>query len=300
VTSRSTDNLKEDFISSETDPENNLNIGVKPDLTTFWLDSTDYLQVRAGIKPYLIVNPWKGALTYVRFDIPFYSDISASAEPSMNPVRTDQAEYLDINYTFDRLIINQVLRLSEKGFGRVSIGYFDKMYAGIQGEALYFPGEGGMALGVEGDWIIKREPKAQFELRDFRRYSVLGNAYYYYQGLGMTFHLQYGRFLAGDKGWMFDINREYDSGAIVGFYYSLTDTDIFADTFNRGYNNKGVYLNLPIRMFLDHDSGQILNYGISPWTRDVAATVPHWQDLFDLGKDLMPAKFKSRLSEIWR
>jgi hypothetical protein len=298
VTSQATNSLKGDFISSETAPEKKINIGVKPDLTTFWLDATDYLQVRAGIKPYLTAIPWKGARAYARFDIPFYSDIYASAEPSLNPVRTDQAEYLDINYTFDRLLINQVFRLSEKGFGRVSLGYFDKMYAGIQGETLYFPGEGSIAFGVEGDWVIKREPKAQFELMDFDRYSILGNVYYYYQGLRMTFHMQYGKFLAGDKGWMFDINREYDTGAIVGFYYSYTDTDIFTDTFNRGYNNKGVYLKLPIRMFLDHDSGQMLNYGISPWSRDVAATVPHWQDLFNLGKDLMPAKFKSGLSEI--
>jgi len=300
VISRSENSLQQDFIKSGPAPEKNFTIGVKPDLATFWLDTTDYLQVRAGIKPYLTANPWKGALAYARFDIPFYSDIYASAEPSPNPVRTDQADYMDINYTFDRLLINQVFRLSEKGFGRVSLGYFDKMYAGIGGEALYFAGDGRIALGMEGDWVIKREPKAQFELKDFDRYSILGNVYYYYQGLEMTFHMKYGKFLAGDRGWMLDINREYDTGAIVGFYYSLTDTDNFTDPYNRGYNNKGVYLSLPIRMFFNHDSGERLYYGISPWTRDVAATVPHWQDLFDLGKNLMPAKFKSRLFEITR
>lgn len=298
VTGSATYDLELDYISSDPAPERRYNAGIKPDLTTFWLDASDYIQLRAGIKPYLITNPWKGASVYTRFDIPFYSSIYASAGPSANPIRTDQADYLDINYTFDRLLINQVFRLSKKGFGRISLGYFDKMYAGIGGETLFFPGEGAVALGLEGDWVLKREPDTQFDLKDFRRYSILGNAYYYYRGLDLTFHVQYGRFLAGDMGWMFDINREFDTGAVVGFYYSYTDTDIFSDRFNRDYNNKGVYLNLPLRMFLERDSDKMLNYGISPWTRDVAATVPHWQDLFGSVKELMPARFRSGLSEL--
>jgi len=296
ISSRSTYSLKPGYIKSDPVTERHYNAGIKPDLTTFWLDATDYIQLRAGLKPYLVANPWKGASFYARFDVPLYSSIYASAAPSTNPVRTDQADYMDLNYTFDRLLINQAFRLYEKGFGRVSLGYFDKMYAGIGGEALFFPGEGALAFGVEGDWVLKREPDEQFALQDFRRYSILGNTYYYYSGLNLTFHVQYGRFLAGDTGWLLDINREFDTGAVVGFYYSYTDTDIFTDKFNRDYNNKGVYLNLPFRMFLDHDSGEMLNYGISPWTRDVAATVPHWQDLYGSVKELMPAKFRSGIS----
>ncbi|MBN1626295.1 MAG: YjbH domain-containing protein, partial [Deltaproteobacteria bacterium] len=296
VSDSSVDSIKPGYIGSDPVPERAYAMGIKPDLTTFWLDATDYIQLRAGIKPFLIVNPWKGASVYGRFDVPLYSSIYASAEPSTNPIRTDQADYMDLNYTFDRLLINQAFRLYEKGFGRVSLGYFDKMYAGIGGEALFFLGEGALALGVEGDWVLKREPETQFAIQNFRRYSILGNAYYYYGGLDMTLHLQYGRFLAGDTGWMFDINREFDTGAVVGLYYSYTDTDIFTDKFNRGYNNKGVYLNLPFRIFLDHDSNEMLNYGISPWTRDVAATVPHWQDIYSSVKELMPGIFRDGIS----
>jgi hypothetical protein len=95
-----------------------------------------------------------------------------------------------------------------------------------------------------------------------------------------------------------DISRQYDTGAIVGIFYSFTDTDIFTDTYNRGYHDKGIYLSLPLRMLLTSDSNQMLNYGISPWTRDVAARVTHWQDLFSFAKDIMPAKFKANLDEI--
>jgi hypothetical protein len=36
---------------------------------------------------------------------------------------------------------------------------------------------------------------------DVDRYTLLGNAYYYWPGLDITFKTQYGRFLAGDVGW---------------------------------------------------------------------------------------------------
>ncbi|MFC1868563.1 YjbH domain-containing protein [Thermodesulfobacteriota bacterium] len=298
TTKQTIDPHEEDYIKANGGREKRFKLSIKPDLTTFWLDATNYVQVRPGIKPYMQANIWKGALAYARYDIPFYSNVSASAQPSPNPVRTDQAKYMNKNYTFDRLLVNQAFRVSEKAFGRLSLGYFEKMYAGIGGETLYFPGEGKIAFGIEGDWVIKRVPGKQFELMDFKRYSVLSNFYYFYPGLDITLQAKYGRFLAGDIGWMFDISRQYNTGTIIGIFYSFTDTDIFTDRYNRGYNHKGVYLSFPIRMFLTRDSNQMFNYGISPWTRDVAATVSHWQDLFGLGKDLMPAKFKTKLDEI--
>ena len=112
-----------------------------------------------------------------------------------------------------------------------------------------------------------------------------------------TFLAQYGRFLAGDRGWMFRVSREYTTGAKFGFWYSYTDTDDFKG-FNKGYHNKGIFLSLPARMFLKQDSTARYNYALIPWTRDVAASVFHWNDLFRMGSDLMPAEFKKDLSKI--
>lgn len=286
------------FSHTEPDQEKRYQLGIKPDFTTFWLDGSNYVQVRPGAKPNMTARLWKGALAYVRYDVPLYSNIYSSAGPSPNPVRTDLADFMGRNYSFDRLIVNQTLRLYERTFSRVSFGYFEKMYAGIGGETLSFFNEGKLALGIEADWVVKRNSESQFGFVDFRRHSVLGNAYYFYPGLDLTFHGQYGRFLAGDVGWMLDINRQYHTGVTLGLFYSFTDTSIFNDRYNTDYNHKGVYLNLPFKMFLTRDSRQMLNYGISPWTRDVAATVFHWQDLYGIGKDLLPARFKSKVDEI--
>ena len=144
---------------------------------------------------------------------------------------------------------------------------------------------------------------------DVDRYSILGSAYYYYKRLDITFKTQYGRFLAGDVGWKIDVNRRYKTGAVLGMFVTFTDTDkmdevvwaldnIPQEDFNKGYNHKGVYLRLPVRMFYTKDSTQTHNYFISPWTRDVGQTIPHLKDLYSIAAELMPAKYEGEPEEI--
>jgi hypothetical protein len=114
--------------------------------------------------------------------------------------------------------------------------------------------------------------------------------------LNLTLQTQAGRFLAGDTGLRFQLTRRYDTGAQVGFWYSLTDTDDLT-LFNRGYNDKGVFIQMPMDIFFNYQTRNKFTYAISPWTRDVGATVHHWQDLYDFAGDLTPARFKAELTE---
>ena len=294
----STDNK---YLKIADDNGYNFVFNIKPDLDIYWNDPSGFLKFSTGISPYFTMDLWKGASAYVRFSIPFYSNITSPSTEELPPdvVRSDIAKYKKDNYTFDRLEVDQIFRLSERLFSMISVGYFESMYAGISGEALYFVGDGRYAFGIGSDWVKKRVPKKLFELMDVDRYTVLGSAYYYYSGLDMTFKTQYGRFLAGDMGWKIDVNRRYKTGAVLGMFVTFTDTDdITQPSFNDGYNNKGVYLRLPIRMFYANDSTQLLHYGISPWTRDVGQTVSHWKDLYSIGANLMPAMFKNEPDEI--
>ena len=289
-----------EYIQSKKDSTSKFNFNIKPDLDIYWNDPSGFFKNTIAITPYVTAYLWKGASAYASYSIPLYSNIYSPSTASLPPdvVRSDISKYMGKYNSFDRLLISQAFRISEKIFGRLSLGYFDIMYAGIGGETLYFPWEGKIAFGIEGDWLRKRVPKKELDLMDVKKYSLLANAYYYYQGLDMTFHAQYGRFLGGDVGWMVDISRQYSTGAILGMYFSFTNTDIFTDQYNRGYHNKGIYLSLPLRMLLTSDSSQMLNYRTSPWTRDVATTVSHWQELFGFAKDLMPARFKANINEI--
>ena len=79
------------------------------------------------------------------------------------------------------------------------------------------------------------------------------------------------------------------AGLRLGFWYSITDTDSL-ESFNRDYHDKGVYFSIPVRILTDYETNKKYSYGISPWSRDVAVKVYHWQNLYDMGKDLMPGE----------
>ncbi len=289
------------YLSISDDNGYNFEYGIKPDIDIYWNDPSGFLKFAVGVAPYFGMDLWKGASAYARFNVPIYSNITSPSteELPLDVVRSDIAKYKKDNYTFERLQIDQIFHLSDRLFSRLSIGFFETMYAGIGGEALYFVGDGKLALGLEGDWVKKRVPKKLFELMDVDRHTLLGSAYYHYSGLDITFKTQYGRFLAGDVGWKIDVSRRYKTGAVLGMFIAYTDTDnIDQPSFNDDYNHKGVYLRLPVRMFYTRDSTKFLNYNISPWTRDVGQTISHLKNLYSIAGELMPAKFKAEPDEI--
>ena len=279
--------------------------GIKPGVEIYFNDPSGVLKSRFGIKPYVQSTLWKGAGSFARYDLAFYSDIESSNNPIPDAVRSDSWKYLDDGCVVDKLIFNQALKLTAKTFAGFRCGYFEKMYAGVGGELLTFIGDGRLAVGVEGDWVRKREPDTQMDLMNFESHTMLANAYYNLNGVDiihqkrfdLTFHAQYGRYLAGDCGWLFNISRQYDNGVIIGCWYSVTDTDDLTDV-NVGYHDKGVFLSMPVRMFVSHETSRLYGYSISPWTRDVAVSVFHLQTLYNLASDLMPGSFKNDMEKL--
>ena len=274
-----------------------LSYGIKPDVESYLNDPSGIFKYRVGVKPWTVVDLWKGGQGYARLDLPFYSTIQSSNIPPANTVREDSWKYLGDDWSFNSLMVDQTIRFTERTFGRLSLGYLEYMYAGAGGEILHFFGEGNVAVGIQGDWVRKREPGSTLGLQDFAYYDLLANAYFRFPKLAVTLQTQYGRFMAGDVGWLFTVTREYDTGVIIGGWYGYTDTEDLTG-FSKGYNSNGVFLRLPARMFMGHDSPTRYSYGMAPWSRDASATVYQWQTIFDIAGNLMPGLFRSRLSEI--
>jgi hypothetical protein len=277
--------------------KNRLSYGIKPNVEYFLNDPSGFFKYRIGVKPWTVVNLWKGGQGYALLDLPFYSSITSSNIPPPKTVREDSWKYLGDDWSFNNLMVDQTIRFTERTFGRLSLGYLEYMYAGAGGEILHFFGDGTVAAGIQGDWVRKREPGSSLGLQDFEYHDLLANAYFRFPKLAVTLQTQYGRFMAGDVGWLFTVSREYDTGVVIGGWWGLTDTSELTG-YSKDYDSKGVFISLPARMFLSGDSPRKYNYSIAPWSRDSASTVNTWQTVFDLAGDLMPGVFRSRLSEI--
>jgi hypothetical protein len=271
--------------------------GVKPEFQSYLNDPSAFFQFMVGIMPWSTVNPWTGGEAFAMFEVPFYSNISSTNVPPPDTVREDSWKYLGTQYTFTNLLMDQAVQFTDRTFGRVSFGYLEYMYAGASGEVLHFFGDGSVALGFMADWTRKREPGSTMALEDYTYYDILANAYFRVPKLDVTLQAQYGRFMAGDVGWLFTATREYDTGISIGGWWSLTDTSNLQG-YSQNYDSKGVFINLPARIFLSQDSPVTYNYSFAPWTRDAAQTPYHWRTLFEIAGDLMPGKFKGKLRDI--
>jgi len=272
--------------------------GVKPSFETYLNDPSGVFKSRFGIKPYVSANFWKGFKADIRYDIPFYSDIESALDVPEDVVLADVHRYKGDTPRFERVRFDQKVRLWRNVYAGVGAGYLDTMYAGIGGEMLAFVGEGNLALGIEGEWVRKREVGSEFALMDVERYAVLGNIYYFWDPADISLNAKYGRFLGGDIGWRFSASREYSTGIIMGAWLSFTDTDVFKESYNRDYRDKGVFISIPIRMFTDYETSGTWSYALSPWTRDVAQTVDYGQSVWDMAVGLMKGRFFDALGDL--
>jgi hypothetical protein len=268
--------------------------GIDPVLDSFFNDPSGIYHSRLSLLPHATLNLWPGGALHASYEFPLYSDVESTVDTPAGAVRSDAWQYLGSKAAFHRLLFDQMIKLGPQSYTRFSAGYLERMYAGAGGEILRLMGGGRWALGLEGDWVYKREPDEPLALMDQYNHTLLGNVYYRYPPLDITLKAQAGRFLAGDTGLRLEFQRRFNTGAKIGFWYSLTDTDHLTG-FNRNYRDKGLSLSLPFATFTDHPTRRMLYYSISPWTRDVGGTIDHWQEVFDTTSDMAPHYFSRDL-----
>jgi hypothetical protein len=220
--------------------------------------------------------------------VSFYplANISTVNEPLSIPVRTDVVDYLKRKVVFDSWIVEQLYRVRDTDlFLRATAGILELQYSGLDLEAAYPLFGGQFLVGTNVAWLKKRDPKNPFKFRkgavkDHYRTTFL-NLRYNLLALDSFVELKYGRFLAGDVGTKVTLGKVIN-GVTITAWYSFTDTDVFKDSVNRGYHDKGVAVSIPFRLFTGKDTRARYSQGISPWTRDVAQDINHSQNLFDL------------------
>jgi hypothetical protein len=274
-----------------------LSYGIDPTLESFFNDPSGAYHSRLALNPNATLRLWPGGALHGSYAIPLNSDVETTADVPSDAVRSDAWKYLGSRPTVNRLLFDQIFKLAPPTYARFTAGYLERMYAGAGGEVLTYLDQGRWALGLEGDWVRKREPEEAWDLTDQQNHTLLGNIYYRYLPLDVTLKAQAGRFLAGDRGARLEFRRRFDTGAEIGFWYSLTDTRDFTD-FNRDYNDQGIFLSLPFATFTDHPTRKMLHFNISPWTRDVGATIDHWQEIHDNTADLTPMPLRRDLDHI--
>jgi membrane-associated phospholipid phosphatase len=212
------------------------------------------------------------------------SGVTQASNSELPHVRTDIAEYKrGGRFKLNKLMVNQYLNPAERWYVRGSAGLYEEMYRGIGGQVLYLPPDERWAADLSVDALEQRGYKGWFDKRDYRTVTALG-AMHYRLPYGITVTGRAGRFLAGDRGLRLEFKRRFQSGIEVGAWYTKTNGhDITSPgTPASPYNDKGIFMSIPLASMLPADSQAKAGFALAPWTRDVGQMVTSPNDLYEM------------------
>ena len=207
-------------------------------------------------------------------------------------VRTDIVSYLQESDTYiSRMQLDYFFNPYKELFGKFSAGILENMYTGAGVELLYKPFEQNFSLGLEAYRVKKRAFDRKFDLLGYEINTGHINFNYHLPQWGILGTLSYGKYLAGDEGYTFDISRRLSSGFRTGMFF--TRTNVSAEQFGEGSFDKGFYFQIPIDLFLNDYRGGYINFKLRPLTRDGGQKL-------EAGKDLIGIMHSTSRTEIER
>jgi hypothetical protein len=255
--------------------------GVRPSFEAFLNDPSGFFKYRLGAEGWLALQPLAGTSLVVGAEGYPLNTVSTANEPLSIPVRSDVVLYKEKGAALSRLMADQVVKVGDRLYGRIAAGLLEVMYGGVDAEAALPVLDGRVFLGAGGSYVRKREPDRPFGLIGDREFhTAFLNVRLNVPEIDVFLDVKAGRFLAGDEGARFTLSK-FVNGVVLSAWYSATDTSRFTDPFNRGYHDKGIAVEIPIRLFLGKDSRSAYRFALSPWTRDVAQDIERHRTLFD-------------------
>ena len=254
---------------------------LKPSFETFLNDPSGFFKYRVGLVGSLSAFPWRGGTTLLELDAYPLNNISTSNAPLSRPIRSDVADYMRQDVSLGRVLFAQTFATRDPAYLRLEAGMLESMFGGADGEVALPLWGGRILAGASGSLVRKRAPDEPFGFRGNENYHtalLLGRLNV--PEIDAAIDAKWGRFLAGDRGVRVTVSK-FVRGVTLSAWYSATDTGVFTDPYNRGYHDKGISVEIPIRLFIGRDSKTTYQYSLSPWTRDVAQDIHRYLPLFD-------------------
>ena len=205
-------------------------------------------------------------------------------------------------------------KLGRDLYGRVSVGYLERMFGGISTEVLWKPVNSRLAFGAEANYVAQRSPTqglgfdlpAEMYETDAgpqtgpSSYRVAtGHVSAYYQ-MGNGFHAQLdvGRYLAGDIGATIAIDREFANGWRIGAF--ATKTNVSAEEFGSGSFDKGIRLEIPFAWVLGKPTRRTTTTVIRPFGRDGGARLQVDGRLYETVRDYHTPQLDRQWARFWK
>lgn len=214
------------------------------------------------------------------------------------PVRSNGTSYNALgDPSLDHLTLSWYAKPAENLYSRVTVGYLESMFGGVSGEVLWKRVDKPYALGVELNYVRQRDFN---QLLGFQNYSVLTGHVSGYLALGNGYHAQLdlGRYLAGDYGATFSLDREFENGWRVGAFATLTNVK-FSD-FGEGSFDKGIRFEIPLSWATGRSGQQKMTTMFRPVQRDGGARLEVQGRLYEQVRGYHEQSLEKQWTRFWR
>lgn len=225
-------------------------------------------------------------------------DSNQRSNSQLPRVRSNAAEYeRQTDVGLERLTAAYYFKPGRDLYGRVTAGYLERMFGGVSGEVLWRPVDSPLGLGVEVNYARQRDFDGGFGFQDYDVFTGHVSAYY---DLGRDYQVQVdmGRYLAGDYGATFSLDREFDNGWRVGAFATLTD--VSAEEFGEGSFDKGIRLTIPLAWFTGTPTRDSYSTTIRPLSRDGGARLRVGGRLNEKIRDYHQDRLDAQWGRFWR
>ncbi len=284
--------------------DSNFSYALHPRVRTFLNNKKGFFKHKAVLQAQGNYHLWSGGRIAGEIEIPFYNQFGEVdfAPLEKDAARTDLALYEKQNEPrISVLAWDQHFSLPFSIQSRFSVGAFESAYAGFGAELFRFFHGGRWGIGLQSEAVRKRDLDDNFALnKEQDRWFNTAFVNLYGQVLpatGLEAGLKVGRFLAGDSGVRFELRRSFKYFTL-GAWYTVTDTSEFVSAKNRGTDQKGVYIRVPLSLFYKSDIKGHLRYMVTSFTRDPGQVVRQPSSLYPMDPWGTPDHTRRNLDEM--
>lgn len=274
---------------------------IKPFLEPALFDPDNPVRVDVGIEGAISFEPLRGLRFSTAVRQPIAGNLATSSRPSnsvLPHVRTDAVRYSqESDFQIKQLTAEYFFRPAKNVYARSSIGLFETMFGGVSGEVLWRPVNSALSLGAELNYVKQRDFD---QLLGFQDYGILtGHASAYYDLTnGYLAQVDVGRYLAGDFGATFSLDREFDNGFRVGAFFTITD--VSSADFGEGAFDKGIRFTVPTSWLSGTPNQKVFGTTIRPVQRDGGARLSVPNRLYELTHGHSQSELKETWGRFWR
>jgi hypothetical protein len=280
--------------------EARLKFGVSPTYGQILGGPDGFLLFQAGVagdfQLQLDKTSWVTGVLHARV-VDNFDKFKYTAPSNLPRVRTYQREYVTSRrLTVPYLQWTHLGRLSENQFYMAYAGLLEPMFGGAGAEWMWRSAGSPLSLSVDMNRVRQRAFEQDFAFRDYEVTTGHATVRWNNPWRGVAVSASAGQYLAGDRGVTLDISRTFSNGVVMGAL--ATKTNVSREAFGEGSFDKGLYLNVPLDVFLAKSTNVYANFLWKPLTRDGGAKLLRNPTLYGVTQIRDSEAFRSKPADV--